>query len=194
MARCHPEWKVISVRYFNPAGNHHSGLIGDNPLGSIPGNLFSVIQEVIIGKRELITVFGSDYNTFDGSGVRDFVHVVDLGTNSSIQPRDILRLCSIWTKWSREITMSLILAQETGSVCCRWSRCSKRFFSKRSTTRLETGDLEIWRDWWLLQSRLRASWDGSLRRVWETCARVVSNSLFFCLRLPGRKKQIFDHN
>jgi len=78
MARCHSDWKIVSVRYFNPAGNHHSGLIGDNPLGTIPGNLFSVIQEVIIGKRESLTVFGSDYNTFDGSGVRDFVHVVDL--------------------------------------------------------------------------------------------------------------------
>lgn len=79
MAVKNKHWKIISVRYFNPAGNHHSGLIGDNPLGSIPGNLFSVIQQVIIGKRETITVFGSDYNTFDGSGVRDFVHVVDLG-------------------------------------------------------------------------------------------------------------------
>ena len=79
MAVKNKHWKIISVCYFNPAGNHHSGLIGDNPLGSIPGNLFSVIQQVIIGKRETITVFGSDYNTFDGSGVRDFVHVVDLG-------------------------------------------------------------------------------------------------------------------
>jgi UDP-glucose 4-epimerase len=51
MEKCHPEWTVVSVRYFNPAGNHHSGLIGDNPIGSIPGNLFSVIQEVIVGKR-----------------------------------------------------------------------------------------------------------------------------------------------
>jgi UDP-glucose 4-epimerase len=89
MAVRHKEWKIISVRYFNPAGNHHSGLIGDNPLGNIPGNLFSVIQEVIIGKREAITVFGSDYNTFDGSGVRDFVHVVDLGMLLSIQLKDI---------------------------------------------------------------------------------------------------------
>ena len=73
-------------------------MIGDNPLGSIPGNLFSVIQEVIIGKREAITVFGSDYNTFDGSGVRDFVHVVDLGMIVLIQQRDILRRCSIWIR------------------------------------------------------------------------------------------------
>ena len=78
MARCHKDWKVISLRYFNPAGNHHNGLIGDNPIGNIPGNLFSVIQEYIIGKRQKITVFGSDYNTPDGSGVRDYIHVADL--------------------------------------------------------------------------------------------------------------------
>ena len=112
MAKCHPEWKVISVRYFNPAGNHHSGLIGDNPLGTIPGNLFSVIQEVIIGKRESITVFGSDSNTFDGSGVRDFVHVVDLGIFNAIQRKDISKQCSIWTKWTRATTMFSILDRE----------------------------------------------------------------------------------
>ena len=60
-------------------------------MGNIPGNLFSVIQEVIIGKQECITVFGSDYHTLDGSGVRDFVHVVDLGTFASTQPRDTSR-------------------------------------------------------------------------------------------------------
>lgn len=51
IARANPQWKIISLRYFNPAGNHPSGILGDNPAGSIPGNLFSVIQEVIIGKR-----------------------------------------------------------------------------------------------------------------------------------------------
>lgn len=146
MARCHPEWKVISVRYFNPAGNHHSGLIGDNPLGSIPGNLFSVIQEVIIGKRELITVFGSDYNTFDGSGVRDFVHVVDLGIFWSIQQKDISKLCNIWTKWSKVTMMSSILAQEMVLVCFRSSKCFRKFFSKKSTIKLEIEGLEIWSD------------------------------------------------
>lgn len=78
MARAHPEWKIISLRYFNPAGNHHGGILGDNPIGNTPGNLFSIIQEVIIGKRTQVVVYGSDYNTPDGTGVRDFVHVVDL--------------------------------------------------------------------------------------------------------------------
>lgn len=51
MAKCHRDWKIISLRYFNPAGNHPSGIIGDSPIGNIPGNLFAVIQECIIGKR-----------------------------------------------------------------------------------------------------------------------------------------------
>lgn len=89
VAKSNPQWKIISLRYFNPAGNHHSGVIGDNPAGSTPGNLFSVIQEAIIGKREAITVFGTDYNTFDGTGVRDFVHVDDLGKLLLIQRRVI---------------------------------------------------------------------------------------------------------
>lgn len=84
IARAKPHLKIISLRYFNPAGNHHKGLLGDNPIGSIPGNLFSVIQEVIIGKRNALTIFGNDYNTPDGTGVRDFIHVVDLGTTCSI--------------------------------------------------------------------------------------------------------------
>jgi UDP-glucose 4-epimerase len=78
MARAHPEWRIISLRYFNPAGNHLAGLLGDNPIGNTPANLFSIIQEVIINKRTHVVVYGSDYNTPDGTGVRDFVHVVDL--------------------------------------------------------------------------------------------------------------------
>jgi UDP-glucose 4-epimerase len=51
MAKSHPQWKIISLRYFNPAGNHWAGILGDNPIGNTPGNLFSIIQEVIIGIR-----------------------------------------------------------------------------------------------------------------------------------------------
>jgi UDP-glucose 4-epimerase len=69
---------VISLRYFNPGGCHSSGKIGDYP-SKCPGNLFSVIQEVILGRRAMLYIFGNDYNTIDGSGVRDYIHVVDLG-------------------------------------------------------------------------------------------------------------------
>lgn len=71
------EWKVAILRYFNPIGAHESGLIGEDPCG-IPNNLLPYVAQVAIGKRECLSVFGDDYNTHDGTGVRDYIHVVDL--------------------------------------------------------------------------------------------------------------------
>ena len=70
-------WNVILLRYFNPIGAHKSGLIGEDPKG-IPNNLVPYVAQVAIGKRECLGVFGDDYKTHDGTGVRDYVHVVDL--------------------------------------------------------------------------------------------------------------------
>ena len=72
-----PEWNVILLRYFNPIGAHKSGLIGENPNG-IPNNLMPYITQVAVGKREKLTVYGNDYDTHEGTGVRDYIHVVDL--------------------------------------------------------------------------------------------------------------------
>ena len=71
------EWNIVLLRYFNPIGAHPSGLIGENPNG-IPNNLMPYITQVAVGKREELGVFGNDYNTPDGTGVRDYIHVVDL--------------------------------------------------------------------------------------------------------------------
>ncbi len=71
------EWNVVLLRYFNPIGAHESGLIGEDPRG-IPNNLVPYIAQVAIGKREALRVFGNDYDTPDGTGVRDYIHVVDL--------------------------------------------------------------------------------------------------------------------
>ena len=71
------EWSVSVLRYFNPIGAHNSGLIGEDPKG-IPNNLLPYITQVASGKREYLSVFGNDYNTHDGTGVRDYIHVVDL--------------------------------------------------------------------------------------------------------------------
>ncbi len=70
-------WSISILRYFNPVGAHPSGLIGENPLGP-PNNLMPFIQQVGVGKRAELTVFGDDYNTVDGTGVRDYIHVDDL--------------------------------------------------------------------------------------------------------------------
>jgi UDP-glucose 4-epimerase len=71
------EWSVVSLRYFNPIGAHESGLIGEDPNG-IPNNLMPYISKVALGKLPMLHVFGNDYDTPDGTGVRDYIHVVDL--------------------------------------------------------------------------------------------------------------------
>ena len=72
-----PEWKVVLLRYFNPIGAHKSGLIGEDPKG-IPNNLVPYVAQVAIGKLKCLGVFGNDYDTPDGTGGRDYIHVVDL--------------------------------------------------------------------------------------------------------------------
>lgn len=79
LGHSHPDWKIISLRYFNPGGGQESGLLGDEPL-SHPNNLFPYIQEVLIGKRPKLVVFGNDYPTPDGTCIRDYIHIYDLGT------------------------------------------------------------------------------------------------------------------
>ena len=72
-----PEWNVVLLRYFNPIGAHPSGLIGEDPKG-IPNNLVPYVAQVAVGKLKCVGVFGNDYDTPDGTGVRDYIHVVDL--------------------------------------------------------------------------------------------------------------------
>lgn len=75
--RSDPGWRISILRYFNPVGAHASGLIGEDPLG-IPNNLLPFVAQVAVGRREFLNVWGNDYATPDGTGVRDYIHVVDL--------------------------------------------------------------------------------------------------------------------
>lgn len=77
MAVSDPSWRIALLRYFNPVGAHESGLIGEDPNG-IPNNLMPYVSQVAVGLRKELSVFGSDYPTHDGTGVRDYIHVVDL--------------------------------------------------------------------------------------------------------------------
>ncbi len=77
MANADKEWGIVLLRYFNPIGAHISGRIGEDPRG-IPNNLMPYITQVAVGRREKLSVFGNDYDTHDGTGVRDYIHVVDL--------------------------------------------------------------------------------------------------------------------
>ncbi|MEP6875019.1 MAG: UDP-glucose 4-epimerase GalE [Burkholderiales bacterium] len=88
--RADPAWAIALLRYFNPVGAHESGLIGEDPRG-IPNNLLPFVTQVAVGRRERLQVFGSDYETPDGTGVRDYIHVVDLASGHADALRYLLR-------------------------------------------------------------------------------------------------------
>ncbi|MGF1910222.1 UDP-glucose 4-epimerase GalE [Vibrio kasasachensis] len=75
--KANPDWSITLLRYFNPVGSHPSGELGEDPQG-IPNNLMPYVSQVAVGRREFVSVFGSDYPTKDGTGVRDYIHVMDL--------------------------------------------------------------------------------------------------------------------
>lgn len=77
LAKAEPDWNIAILRYFNPVGADESGVIGEDPSG-VPNNLMPFISQVAVGKREKLSIFGSDYPTVDGTGVRDYIHVTDL--------------------------------------------------------------------------------------------------------------------
>lgn len=79
LQRSNPSWRIAVLRYFNPVGSHPSGLIGEDPRG-IPNNLMPFVAQVAVGKRPVLNVFGNDYPTPDGTGVRDYIHVQDLAS------------------------------------------------------------------------------------------------------------------
>ena len=89
-----PEWNIVLLRYFNPIGAHKSGLIGEDPNG-IPNNLVPYITQVAVGKRAELGVFGNDYDTHDGTGVRDYIHVVDLANGHVKALEAIKRNCGL---------------------------------------------------------------------------------------------------
>jgi UDP-glucose 4-epimerase len=89
LMRASPDWRCAILRYFNPVGAHASGLIGEDPSG-IPNNLMPFVTQVAVGKREHLSVFGNDYPTVDGTGVRDYIHVVDLAGGHVAAVRHLL--------------------------------------------------------------------------------------------------------
>ncbi len=97
-------FKIVILRYFNPVGAHESGLIGEEPNG-IPNNLMPYISQVAVGKREYLNILGTDYDTHDGTGVRDYIHVVDLA-NGHVKAIDYLN--------SKDIMKPLIVNLGTG--------------------------------------------------------------------------------
>lgn len=96
LAVASPEWSIGILRYFNPVGAHASGRIGENPRG-IPNNLMPFVTQVAVGKRSKLSVFGGDYPTHDGTGVRDYIHVVDLALGHLAALEKVVAGNGAWT-------------------------------------------------------------------------------------------------
>lgn len=96
LAASNPAWSIGNLRYFNPVGAHESGLIGEDPQG-IPNNLMPFVAQVAVGRRERLSVFGGDWDTRDGTGVRDFIHVVDLARGHIAALRRVFEHEGAWT-------------------------------------------------------------------------------------------------
>ena len=162
------EWNVVLLRYFNPIGAHESGLIGEDPKG-IPNNLLPYVAQVAVGKRDCVHVFGNDYDTPDGTGVRDYIHVVDLaaghvsalawmngrtgceifnlGTGTGTSVLEIIKAFS--EACGRELPY-VIEARRPGDVTANWADCTKaRELMGWEATR---GIAEMCRDSWNWQS------------------------------------------
>jgi UDP-glucose 4-epimerase len=88
--RSDDDWRIGTLRYFNPVGAHESGLVGEDPLG-VPNNLLPFVAQVAIGRRDKVTIWGNDYETPDGTGIRDFIHFVDLASGHLSALRHLTR-------------------------------------------------------------------------------------------------------
>ena len=118
LAKSDSEWSIINLRYFNPIGAHASGLIGENPNG-IPNNLLPYVAQVAVGRLELLSVFGDDYDTPDGTGVRDYIHVVDLanGHVKALEKLSALSGCYAINLGTGNGTSVLEIVNTFSSVC-----------------------------------------------------------------------------
>ena len=132
-----PDWRIAILRYFNPVGAHPSGLIGEDPNG-IPSNLMPFVAQVAVGRRDYLQVFGNDYPTPDGTGVRDYIHVVDLakghlaaldylsknaglmtanlGTGRGYSVLDVVK--AFWEASGREIEYQIVGRRPGDIACC----------------------------------------------------------------------------
>lgn len=98
LGAANPKWRIALLRYFNPVGAHESGLIGEDPQGT-PANLLPFVAQVAVGLRPIVRIFGSDYPTPDGTGVRDYIHVMDLAAGH-LAALDYLRLSTGVYRWN----------------------------------------------------------------------------------------------
>lgn len=140
LAACDPRWSIALLRYFNPIGAHESGLIGDDPNG-IPNNLLPYLSQVAVGRLAQLSVFGDDYPTRDGTGVRDYIHVMDLA-EGHVRTLDALRDRRGVTAWN----LGTGVGQSVLEVIAAFQRASQRSVPYRIVSRRPGDVAECWAD------------------------------------------------
>jgi len=100
-----PSWRIVILRYFNPVGAHESGLVGEDPRG-VPNNLMPYISQVAVGSRKKINIFGKDYPTSDGTGVRDYIHVMDLA-EGHVAALAKMEKTGLWSSYKKPLIINL---------------------------------------------------------------------------------------
>ena len=163
--RAEPNWRIARLRYFNPVGAHPSGLIGEDPRG-VPNNLLPYVSQVAVGRLDRLRVFGGDWPTADGSGVRDFIHVMDLAEGHVAALRHLLAnpgmvtvnlgtgrgvsVLELVAAFSRTIGRELpyeIVARRAGDIAECWADASaaQRLLGWRATRDVQTICDDAWR-------------------------------------------------
>ncbi|HEM5301155.1 TPA: UDP-glucose 4-epimerase GalE [Streptococcus suis] len=170
------EWSIALLRYFNPIGAHESGLIGEDPAG-IPNNLMPFIAQVAVGKREELSVFGNDYDTIDGTGVRDYIHVIDLALGhikalekisttagvhtynlGSGQGTSVLELVQAFEKVNGVPVPYKIVDRRPGDVATCYANADKAW--KELNWKTEKNIEDMCRDTWNWQSKNPNGYEG----------------------------------
>lgn len=172
LVRANPDWRIACLRYFNPVGAHKSGLIGEVPRG-VPNNLMPYLADVAVGLRETLTIFGGDYPTPDGTGVRDYIHVMDLveghaavlkylenhnglhtfnlGTGRGVS---VLELVHAFEKSTDQPVPFIIGARRVGDVAACWADASRAHdrLGWRAQRTVEDMCRDTWR--WVSEGRI----------------------------------------
>lgn len=171
LALSEPRWRLAVLRYFNPVGAHASGLIGEDPNG-IPNNLLPYISQVAVGRLERLSVFGNDYPTQDGTGVRDYIHVVDLA-RGHLRALEAMRTRSGWQVWNLGTGQGYsvlqmvrafeqasgrpvpyrIVPRRAGDIARCWADPAKAKAKAELDWRAELGLAEMMADTWRWQSQ-----------------------------------------
>ena len=148
-------WRIALLRYFNPVGAHESGTIGEDPNGP-PNNLMPFVSQVAVGRREQLSVFGNDYATIDGTGVRDYIHVMDLAQGH------VRALPGYRIKQAR---MCLIWEPVAVTVCWKWSRRLSRLRGVRSPIKYRRVAQGMWPKFMLTRQKPSRNWAGKQRGI-----------------------------